>query len=182
MQEFSYTDPKIKIRIFNIFATSFYGSGLWDLTSNDVERIFKSWNVAVRLAFGVPPTTHRYLIEYMSGALHPKTMLSGRYTKFVNSLCTSSKVEVALLANMAVQDNRTVMGKTVSKLKQELNSQVLTPNMIKENLKYFPVPQDEKWRLPFLDELLSVEANASTIDECFSPSDVKLMISSLCTS
>ena len=37
----------------------------------------------------------------------------------------SSKMDVALLANMAVQDNRTVKGKTVSRLKQELNSQVL---------------------------------------------------------
>ena len=182
MQEFSYSDPKVKIRIFNIFATSFYGSGLWDLTSNEVDRIYKSWNVAVRMAFGVPPTTHRYLIEYLSGALHPKTMLSGRYSKFVDSLCMSSKVEVALLANMAVQDNRTVMGKTVSRLKQELNSDVLTSNLVKKNLKYFPVPQDEEWRLPFLDELLSVETNDSSIDECFSSSDVKMMISSLCTS
>ena len=137
MQEFSYTDPKVKIKIFNIFATSFYRSGLWDLTSSDVDRIYKSWNVSVRMAFGVPPTTHRYLIEYMSGTLHPKTMLSSRYSKFVDSLCMSSKMEVALLANMAVQDNRTVMGKTVSRLKQELNSQVLTPSLIKKNLKYF---------------------------------------------
>ena len=73
------------------------------------------------------------------------------------------------------------MGKTNSRLKQELNSQVLTSSLVKENLKYFPVPQDEEWRLPFLEELLSVETNDSTI-ECFSSSDVKLMISSLCTS
>ena len=94
-----------------------------DFTSNDVDRIY---NVAVRMAFGVPPSTRLYLIEYMSGTLHPKTMLSSRYSKFVESMCKSSKMEVALLANMAVQDNRTVMGKTVSRLEQELNSQVLT--------------------------------------------------------
>ena len=28
-----------------IFATSFYGSGLWDLYSNEVDIIYKSWNV-----------------------------------------------------------------------------------------------------------------------------------------
>ena len=180
MQEFSYTDPKVKIKIFNIFATSFYGSGLWDLASSEVDRIYKSWNVAVRMAFGVPPTTHRYLIEHMSGTLHPKTMLSSRYSKFVESLCKSSKMEVALLANMAVQDNRTVMGKTVSRLKHELNCQVLTSSLVRRNIKYFP--QDEEWRLTFLYELLSAETNESTIDECFSSSDVRAMISSLCTS
>ena len=68
MQEFSYTDPKVKIRIFNIFATSFYGSGLWDLTSNEVDSSYKSWNVAVIMAFG-DTTNHlsldmaRYKVE-----------------------------------------------------------------------------------------------------------------------
>ena len=76
LQEFNYVDPSVKIKIFNIFATSFYGSGLWDLYSNEVDRIYKSWNVSVRFAFDVPRTTHRYMIEPMSGSPHPKTMLS----------------------------------------------------------------------------------------------------------
>ena len=152
------------------------------MTLSEVDRIYKSWNVAVRMAFGVPPTTHRYLIEYMSGTLHPKTMLSGRYPKFVDSMCKSSRMEVALLANMAVQDNRTVMGKTISRLKQELNTEVVTPSLVKRNLRYFPVPQDEEWRLPFLEELLSVETNNMNMDESFLSSDIKTMISSLCTS
>jgi hypothetical protein len=66
LQEFSFADPKVKVRIFNIFATSFYGSGLWDLSSKEVDRLYKSWNVGVRMAFGVPPTTHRYLIEHFA--------------------------------------------------------------------------------------------------------------------
>ena len=32
LREFSFCDPKIKVKIFNIYATSFYGSGLWDLS------------------------------------------------------------------------------------------------------------------------------------------------------
>ena len=60
-QEFSFVDPKVKMKLINIFASSFYGSGLWDLFSSACERLYKSWNVAVRLGFGVPPTTHRNL-------------------------------------------------------------------------------------------------------------------------
>ena len=134
------------------------------------------------MAFGVPPTTHRYLIEHLSGTPHPKTMLCSRYMKFVDSLLKSSKVEVALLANMAADDNRTVLGKTVSRLRREMNCENLSSNFIKKNLKYFQVPQDEAWRLSFLDELLSVETRETNIDECFSTDDVKAMISSLCTS
>ena len=98
-QEFSFCDSKTKIRIFNIYVTSFYGSGLWDIFSKEVDRIFKSWNVAIRIALDVPATTHRYLIEHLSGSLHPRTMLSSRYVKFVNSMLMSSKPEVAFLAS-----------------------------------------------------------------------------------
>ena len=62
LQEFSFCDPSVKLRIFNIYATSFYGSGLWDLASKEVDKIFKSWNVAIRM----PPMTQRYLVEHIS--------------------------------------------------------------------------------------------------------------------
>ena len=109
-------------------------------------------------------------------------MLCSRYLKFVESLLKSSKVEVALLANMAVEDNRTILGKTVSRLRREMSCDNLTPNLVRKNLKYFPVPPNEEWRLTFLDDLLSVETRESNIDDCFSLDDVKAMISSLCTS
>ena len=74
LQEFHFTEPQVKMKIVNIFATSFYGSGLWDLQSKDVDRLYKSWNVMVRMVFGVPPTTHRYLVEPLAGFPHAKTM------------------------------------------------------------------------------------------------------------
>ena len=181
LQEFNYVDRTVKVKIFNIFATSFYGSGLWDLYSSEVDRIYKSWNVSVRLAFGVPCTTHRYMIEPMSGSPHPKTMLSTRYVKLIDSLCSSSKLEVSLLANLAVEDNRTVMGRTVSRVKQDLGCQDLTPMNVKKKLKYFPTPECERWRLDFLRELLSVSCNQSTIEN-LSQSDAKNMLAALCTS
>ena len=65
-QEFSFADPKVKLKLINVFASSFYGSGLWDSSSSSCERLYKSWNVAVRLGYGLPPTAHRYLIEVIS--------------------------------------------------------------------------------------------------------------------
>ena len=91
--------------MFSIYATSFYGSGLWDMASKEVDKLFKSWNVAVRMAYGVPPMTHRYMIEHLSKTLHVKTMLASRFSKFVDSLLNSCKLEVAFLANLSVQDH-----------------------------------------------------------------------------
>ena len=69
-QEFHYVDPDVFVKIMNIFTTSFYGSNLWDIFSSDCERLFKSWNVAIRQAFDVSMCTHRYLIEAISKSMH----------------------------------------------------------------------------------------------------------------
>ena len=180
LQEFSYADPHVKIKIFSIFATSFYGSGLWDLYSNEVDSIFKSWNVTVRIAYGVPPTTHRYFIEPLAGSPPPKTMLSSRYIKFRDSLISSNKMEVALLANLAVDDNRTVMGRTLTRMKSELQCQDLSVGKVKRELKYFPTPDCDIWRFSFLEELLEVESKKRTIEN-LSITDAKSMIAALCT-
>ena len=69
-QEFSYVDPEVLVKIMNIFNTSFYGSNLWDIFSADCEKLFKSWNVAIMMAFNVDRCTHRYLIETISYSIH----------------------------------------------------------------------------------------------------------------
>ena len=181
LQEFYYVDSAVKIKIFNIFATSFYGSGLWDLYSKDVDRIFKSWNVSVRIAFDIPCTTHRYLVEPLSGCPHLKTMLSSRYSKFTKSLCSSAKKEVFLLGNLAISDNRTVMGNTMAKLRRELECEEVSPGLIKKKMEYFPTPVVEEWRLDFIEELLKVRADEMQIDN-FSKSEVRSMIDALCSS
>ena len=180
LQEFHFVEPKVKIKLLNIFAASFYGSGLWDLYSAECDRLFKSWNVAVRIGFGVPPTTHRYLIEPLAGTPHAKTMLCARYLKFKEMLYKSNKPAVKLLAMLAAEDMRTVMGKTLSKMKNELDGQELTCQSIKRHLKYFPVPDQESWRLNFLEELMDVDARKSTIEN-MTYEDITTMIRILCT-
>ena len=81
---------------------------------------------------------------------HPKTMFSSRLVKFSDSLCTSSKKEVYLLGNLAISDNRTVLGKTMSRLKREMECQELSSGLVREKMKYFPTPEGETWRLEFL--------------------------------
>ena len=90
-----------------------------DLFSADCDRLYKAWNVAVRHAWNVPNTTHRYLIELISGSLHPKVMLASRYTGFVKSLLTSPKYPVRVLARLCATDNRTVMGCSLSQIGRE---------------------------------------------------------------
>ena len=55
-QELHLVDPNVKVKILNIYATSFYVSGLWDIYGYDCNRFFTAWNSAIRQIFTLPWT------------------------------------------------------------------------------------------------------------------------------
>ena len=176
--------PKTFMDILNIYSTSFYGSSLWDLYSQDVERIYKSWNVTVRNVFGLPWTTHRYFIESISGCPHPKTFLSSRFVKFVDTLTSSKKTSIRYLASLAKEDRRTLCGRTLDKIKMEIGGESfasLTPKAVKDNLKYFPVPEIELWRVDVLLDLMNTRRGKCSIAD-FNSVEIEKMIDDICSS
>ena len=179
LQEFHYVSPAVLLKIVNIYAVSFHGSGLWDLFSDDCDRLYKAWNVAVRLACNVPFTTHRYLIEPISQSMHLKVMLASRYVNFVRSLTSSPKYAVRVLASVCIPDLRTTMGRTLQNLANECNCMVaaLSSVGVKKSLKYFPVPNEERWRIPMLKELLDLDVEVPG----FLPAELQDIKEHLCT-
>ena len=90
-QEFRFANPLVVMNMINIYATSFYGSCLWDFRSPEATKLFNSWNVLTRIVFKVPRNTHRYLIEKISNCTHIMSTLFERYLGFVQSLLSSEK-------------------------------------------------------------------------------------------
>ena len=90
-QEFHFASPGVLMTILKTYCTSFHGSGLWELCKKESERLYKAWSGTMRITFKVPRTTHRYLIESISGQLHLKVMLASRLIKFLGSLKTSMR-------------------------------------------------------------------------------------------
>ena len=183
-QEFHYVDPSVFVKILNIYASSFYGSSLWDLFSTDCEKIYTSWNVAIRICFDVDRTTHRYFIEELSESLHPKVMLCSRYVSFHKSLLTCDKFPVRFLASLHQNDQRTVFGRT---LRQIGNMCGLPPQhfpskiLVKRKMKYFGVPNSETWRPSLLRDLLGARQDRSALPG-FSSAEIEEMIKFVCTS
>ena len=183
-QEFHYVDPDVLVKILNIFTTSFYGSSLWDIFSSDCDRLLKSWNVAIRQAFHVDRCTHRYLVETISNSMHPKVMLSSRYVTFHRSLISSKKLSVRLLARLFEKDNRTVLGRTLESLCTECNVPdiiSLTPNIVKNRLKYFDIPVEEQWRATSVSELLQLRTESLSLPG-FSGGEIQDMLDFVCIS
>ena len=106
-------------------------------TLKEVDRLYKAWNVTIRKVLRVPNTTHRYLIEPLSGSMHPKVMLSSRLVMFRDTMNKSSKLVIKFLINLFKGDWRTVIGRNLGLIKRELGGDLLTPELVKKYLKYF---------------------------------------------
>ena len=129
----------------------------------------------MRLALNVDRCTHHYLIESISGATHPKVMLSSRYASFWRSLQNSSKLPMRLLARLFEKDGRTVMGRTLNSLCRQCklgDIEHLTANLVKKRSEYFRAPDNEQWRLGLVPELL----------HGFTSNEIEDMIHFTCTS
>ena len=85
--------------------------------------------------------------------------------KFVYSLLNCKKSAVRFLASLCFDDKRTLLGKTLSKISYETSvcADMLTPSIVKQTLRYSTVPEDQKWRIPLLLELLAVKENRSIL-------------------
>ena len=183
LKELHFVDPNVMVKLLTIYTTSFYGSNLWDLYSSSVDRIYKSWNVTIRNVFNLPWRTHRYWIEILSGCSHPKILLLSRYVKFVKSMTSSLKPAVRFLSSLCQDDRRTVLGRTLANISLECDAAVamLTPKLVRTCQVYHPIPDDQKWRVPLLMELLGARSSYFKIEHLTSD-EVSKLIDDVCTS
>ena len=155
----------------------------WNIFSPECERLYKSWNVAIRQVYGVNRCTHRYLIETLSQSMHPKTMLCSRYVGFYRSLISSFKVSVRFLARLIENDRRTVLGRSLYTLCRISNVQAndfLTTQTVKNMVKYFEIPDSEEWRIDMMTELLQLRRDSLTIPG-FSQEEIQCLLDFVCT-
>ena len=185
MQEFHYVSPDVFIKLMNTYATSLYGSNTWDIFSPECERLYTSYNVTIRNVLNIDRCTHRYMIEPLSECLHLKTMISSRYATFHRSLVTSKKLPVRFLARKAEKDNRTVLGRTLSRLMlycgiidDDLSR--LSSSLIKKKMKYRDVPIGEEWRVNLSKELLKIQNGNDVTIPGFTSEEYEELIRYVC--
>ena len=181
-QEFYFAHPNTVIELYNIYTCSFYGSNLWELYSDNVNKLYSSWNTAVKVLFKLPYSTHRYFIEPISEINHVKTMLCSRFIAFNENLRSSPKLCIRLLFNMCKNDARTILCKNVTNIEREcgLSRDILSKQFVKKTLKFSPVHQDNVWKVNIVKELLAIKFNDVQVDN-FTHAEIDHMISFLCT-
>ena len=145
-QEFYFTSPDVRMKLYEKYCLSIYGSNLWALFSNETSRVYKTWNVSTRICYSLPRTTHCYFVESVSKCVHLKTLLCARFATFDKALMNCKKPSVRVLASLCRTDTSTVYGNnlfTIAKL-CETSINELSSQCVKAKMEAFPCPEKEK--------------------------------------
>ena len=145
LQEFTYAHPELTCKLNRIFNSSFCGSVLWDLSSENVNSLIYTWSVSVRHMWNLPLQTHRYLIEPLGGT-HLKMMLYTRFENFIDSIKNGKKLAAKYLLELIKDNTETITGRNIK-----------TINNDTKNLEFEPCPVKEKWRINQIKELVEVK-------------------------
>ena len=116
LQEFHYANSDVLMRLVSTFTCNMYGSNTWDLFSPECQKLYRSYYVALRLIFELPRTTHKFLLESVTGSIHLNVQLLSRYVTFTKSLLRSDSFPVRFLSRICCSDMRTVPGKTTARI------------------------------------------------------------------
>ena len=180
IQEFQFAHPVVKVELNGIYNCHLTGSQLWDLTSPDVEKFEKSWNVSVRRMCDLPRETHRYLIEPISGKSHLRSLLAKRFVGFAKKIENSSKIALRGVYRIVSSDATTITGKNVRLIMLNLDTfrmkDIVTSAV---NLLYMPIPKGCQFRSSFIEEIIEVRKGELEV-EGFEKAELQEILNHLC--
>ena len=143
-----------------VYCSSFYGSVLWDLEARDCDRLYKAWNVMVRMVYNLDRCTHRFFIEQISECRHPKVFLRSRLVKLVKAASESEKWCVSFLMKIRKNDLRTTTGMNLDKMRRDFGMDkevdLIASDVIKRD-HYMRVPEESKWKVNMVKEIMRME-------------------------
>ena len=142
-----------------------------------------TWNVAVRLMLDIPRESHKYLIEPLSQTTHIKIVLVKRFLTFLEQIRKSNKSASKFLLDSIFQDTGSTTGSNLRNIllnTDKTHVRELCPQDA-FNFKYHQIPQEEQWRLPFIQDIIEAKNGQMSISNMMD-SDLDDILSALCTS
>ena len=95
---------RIKIKLFNQYCCSFYGSPLWYLNGAAVQSLCIDWRKSLRSLWGVHPTTHCNVITALSNQIPLISTLQNRFIRFMSKCLSSSNCILKLISHFATEN------------------------------------------------------------------------------
>ena len=115
--------------------------------------------------FCLPRTTHRYLIETISGKQHIIFSLWKRFIKFTTSIAQNRKKVLSNIFQMIKHDCRSITGRDLRSIALAFGIGI-NENMTYDfsKMKYHQIPDYEYWRTSIVREILDTEQGFMQIE------------------
>ena len=137
---FSSCYTATKNKLFHQYCCAMYGSQLWDLTSQTIEKMLTQWRKAHRLVLTVPRNMHNDLLPLIADNMSLESTLDYRYMSFYKSIATSENSIVSFTARYKLYDSNSTLGRNMTHLMHkydlEVNDIVMLPKCSVKNLCY----------------------------------------------
>ena len=157
-QEFHFAVPKTLWKLNMIYNFHFSGCAVWDLSTISFDKFIYSIHKSFKVMFDLPYATHRYFFEAITRTLHPALIIRKRFLGFLNMIEKSKKKAPSELLKIIQNDVRTTTGSNIRKLKIEFNDNNIDNIKIDRDVTMFHVPEDEFWRVGFVEEILQAKS------------------------
>ena len=166
-ESFSFAHPDEQLQAAEKYCTSVYGFNLYDFNSKEFGMICSAWKTSVKLAWGVHRGCRTYILQQVlaPGVTSLRVNLLMRFRTFFRSLLISPSQEVQVAVRVAARDIRTPVGSNLALLRQEsggLDPWTCSPGQLRAALlksEAVPVPDRDRWRIPYLQQLLKERQN-----------------------
>ena len=184
MQKFGQYNREMVIHLLNVYATSFYGSTLWSLASDEFDKLCRAWNTAIRLIWDLPFGTHTRLLETISRVPHLELVLHCRSIGFLSGLADSNKPIVKLIFNAVSSNVSTVTGSNISYLLRKYSFESVmslagSKRMIK-NMQRSPLTKDELWKIGIIQDVVLSTKNIIELE--FDENDLEAILANVSVS
>jgi len=103
-------------KLFHQYCSSMYGSQLWLMNSNSVEKILSRWRKFHRVVLGVPNTTHCDLLPLIAENMPLECSLELKFLSFYKSIATSENIIINYMAKNMLQSYNSTMCKNIRHL------------------------------------------------------------------
>ena len=183
LQCYGYCDPRMVVELVRIFGTSFYGSPLWCIDSEEYWKLTRSWNTTLKMIWNLPHATHKRFLESLTEVPHIQSTLHSRYIGFVKSLMMSSKPQVNMMLNICQNDLSSQTGQNIRTLLnlydiEDLTSLLKQGQTIKK-MRVNPLEDDEDWKVNILEELCLAQNGLIELD--FNTDEIEMIIDMVAT-
>ena len=183
-ETFKFATPNDIIRAVQVYAGHFYGGMLWDLFGEKVGQIYRSWNTSVKIAWGLPRSTHTFLVEnFLARDFNTvKQQLVGRFVNFFQNLLASDSPEVRIAASIVGRCARSTTGRNLKNIEIETGTDpwILPGWKVRQSVKKVEIPSGEVWRAPYMVKLLESKKELDLMN--LDTSEVSSLLDSLCSS